>query len=52
MGIPIFLNFLEVVYQVNVFKFMDASFPGVCGDEAFHLHAIILCTTIARTPIA
>ena len=31
---------------------MDASFPDVCGDEAFHSPAIILCTTIARTQIA
>ena len=33
-------------------KFMDASFPGVCGVEAFHSPAIILCITIARTQIA
>ena len=31
---------------------MDASFPGVCGDEAYHLPTFILCTAIARTQIA
>ena len=31
---------------------MDASFLGVCDDEAIHSPAIIICTTIARTQIA
>ena len=26
-----FYSFIRVVYQLNVFKFMNASSPGVCG---------------------
>ena len=37
--------------STKLFKFMDASFPGVCVVEAFHTPAIILCTPIARTQI-
>ena len=38
--------------STKLFKFMDASFPGVCVVEAFHSPAIILCTPIARTQIS
>ena len=37
-----------VVYQLYVFKFMNATFPGACGVYAFHSPVIILCTTIVR----
>ena len=37
--------------STKLFKFMDASFPGVRVVEAFHSPAIILCTPIARTQI-
>ena len=56
MGIAIFLitwrTICKDIYQVNVLIFMDALFPGVCDDEAFHSHAFILCITIARTQTA
>ena len=43
-----FYGFIGVVYQLYVFKFMNASSPGVCGVYAFHSPVIILCSPIVR----
>lgn len=52
MGIAIFVNNVIYVksfyYQVNIIKFMDASFP-VRGDEVFHSPVIIFRNIIVKT---
>ena len=55
MGIAIFLITWRTM-QSHVFKVMDASFPGMCGDYLKYIIHLLICynpfTTIVRIEIA